>query len=60
VTKPRKPLECEDCGELCVRLAKITAIVYKRHRCAQCKKLVCDWCMGHVHHTKADLVCVTR
>jgi hypothetical protein len=36
---------CEDCGEAAGR----------RFRCAECLLLVCSWCIGHTHKTKADL-----
>jgi formylmethanofuran dehydrogenase subunit E len=44
---PPKPTthHCEDCGEETLR----------RFRCAVCKKLVCSWCIGHVHTAKADV-----
>ena len=35
---------CEDCGEHAGR----------RFRCVKCGLLVCAWCIGHVHYSKAD------
>lgn len=35
----KKPIECDDCGDPCVR----------RTRCKSCDQLVCGWCYHHVH-----------
>lgn len=38
------PNDCEDCGE-----SPEDGGFKRRTKCAHCGKLVCPWCMGHVH-----------
>lgn len=38
----REKIECEECGE---EIAKGN----RRRRCIDCGKLVCPWCMHHIH-----------
>lgn len=43
--KDVKVRECDDCGDEVLPLRR-------RLRCRDCKKLVCNWCAGHVHDTR--------
>jgi hypothetical protein len=43
IPQPRRA--CEDCGE---------STPTRRFRCRDCGKLVCAWCSGHVHRTRAN------
>lgn len=38
---------CEDCGDP-------VDPGHRRFRCVDCGKLVCSWCIGHVHRRKGE------
>lgn len=38
-----KEIKCEDCGD---EMEK----GQRRFRCKRCNKLICGWCLNHVHN----------
>ena len=41
--KKTEEIKCEDCGD---EMEK----GQRRFRCKRCNKLVCGWCLNHVHN----------